>query len=231
MARGSYGAAVRSVRTLFRLGAAGGLTDRQLLERFLSRHDGCEEAFEVLVARHGPMVLSVCRHVVGNPHDADDAFQATFVVLVRRAGSIRNLDALGSWLHGVALRVAFRVKAEAARRRAREERCEPRGLGVVGPGDQDELRRSLHEEIERLPAKYRNPIVLCDLEGQTHAEAAEHLCWPIGTVSGRLSRGRELLRSRIVRRGVTLSAGVVVASLSEKPAAAAVSGRLVGATI
>jgi RNA polymerase sigma factor (sigma-70 family) len=231
MATGRTGAVIRQLDTLFTAGALGSHTDGQLLERFLDRRAGGEAAFEALVARHGPMVMGICRHVLGDPHDADDAFQATFLILVRRAGAIRKRESLGSWLYGVARRVAVRAKSDAARRRAKEPLAEgARQSGDLG-ANTFELRTSLHDEIDRLPEKYRAPVVLCDLEGQTHAEAAQQLQWPIGTVSGRLSRARELLKSRIVRRGFALSTGLSSALILSRDASATVVPTLIRSTV
>src|SRR5436305_14938435 len=148
------GAVLQGVRTLCRVGAVGGLTDGQLLERFGAGRGGGEAAFEALVARHGPMVLGVCRQILGDRNDADDAFQATFLVLVRRAGAIRKRDSLGSWLYGVARRVALRAKAQAARRRLRERPGVESIPCAERVGDGDDRRASLHDEIQRLPEKY-----------------------------------------------------------------------------
>ncbi|MDB5352441.1 MAG: polymerase sigma factor, sigma-70 family [Planctomycetota bacterium] len=209
-----------------RVGAVGNLSDTQLLERFLDRRDGGEAAFEVLVARHGAMVMGVCRQVLGPADGVEDAFQATFLVLVRQAGSIRKRESLGPWLHGVARRVAMRSRRDAARRRDRE-----RAAFRVVHGDEPDssLAATLHDEIARLPEKYRTPIVLCDLEGQSHAEAARRLDWPIGTVSGRLSRARALLRSRIARRGLALSTAAIASTLGT--ARASVAPQLVTRTV
>lgn len=227
MVNGRFGATFRQIETLVRIGAVGLVSDGQLLERFLDRREGGEAAFEALVARHGGMVLGVCRQVLGTDEGAEDAFQATFLVLVRQAGSIQKRESLGPWLHGVARRVSLRAKRDAARRRERERH----GFKVVGGCAPDEaLAATLHDEIARLPEKYRTPIVLCDLEGQSHAEAARRLDWPIGTVSGRLSRARALLRSRIARRGVALSMGALAAALGSSARAAATPSLISRAT-
>src|SRR5207248_1099652 len=153
-------------------------------------------------------------------HDAEDAFQATFLVLARKGASIRNRRALAGWLQEVAYRIALRARARAGRRRA----CERQVMAMVPPRDEpshpetaalwNELRPVLHEEVVRLPEKYRLPVTLSYLEGKTNEEVAELLQWPVGTVKGRLSRGRELLRTRLSRRGVALSAAFVVTALS-----------------
>ena len=212
------GSILRSLQTLFSVGTVGGMTDGQLLEQFLSRRDEeAEAAFAALVASHGPMVWDVCRGILADSHAAEDAFQATFLVLVRRAGSIRRRDAVGPWLHGVARRVAVRARAAAARRRRREVQEQEMTATSRPRPDPDLSRReqieALHEEVDRLAEKYRAPLVLCYLEGRTHAEAARLLRCPVGTVSVRLSRARDLLRARLTRRGVALPAAVAGAML------------------
>src|SRR5262249_29781735 len=156
--------------------SVAGMSEGKLLERFLARRD--EAAFEALVARFGPMVLGVCRGRLDDPHAVEDAFQGTFLVLVKKAGSIRDPELLGNWLYGVAHRVATRARADAARRRSRERQGET--VDVEGPIEDParrELRPLVHEEVNRLPEKYRLPIVLCDLDGRTHEEAARLLGW------------------------------------------------------
>jgi RNA polymerase sigma factor (sigma-70 family) len=188
-----------NLNTLTRVGVVGNLSDGQLLDRFLGRRGAAADAaFETLVTRHGPMVLDVCGNILGNPHDAQDAFQATFLVLASRAGAIRRRDALAGWLLGVARRVALRSRADVARRRMYERRAAELKTDQVGdpPGSLPEL----HEEIGRLPAKYREPVVLCYLEGLSTDAAALRLGCPRGTVLSRLSRARELLRGRLTRR-------------------------------
>jgi RNA polymerase sigma factor (sigma-70 family) len=198
------------LETLFQVGTVGGLSDAQLLERFGASRDAAGEgAFRALVARHGPMVLRVCLSVLQDPHEAEDAFQVTFLALARKAGSIRKQDSIGSWLHGTAVRVAIKARTTAHRRRARESRVMEAAVlsGESQPSIEDrDLSPILHEEVERLPAKYRAPIVLCYLEGMTQDQAAGVLGWPAGTVRGRLARARDLLRSRLTRRGLAVSA-------------------------
>ncbi len=200
MASVRFGAAWGPLRRIFGAGTASGLGDADLLGRFAIDRD--EAAFAALVARHGPMVLATARGVLRSVDDAEDAFQATFLVLARKAGTVRVAGSLGPWLHRVARRVAVQANADDARRRARE-----RARGVVesrGPGSPwDDLIPRLHEEIGRLPEKYRAPIVLCDLGALTRDEAAGQLGWPPGTVAGRLARGRKLLHDRLSRRGAT----------------------------
>jgi len=228
MVNGRYGATFRQIDTLMRFGTVANLTDGQLLDRFLTRSESGEAAFEALVSRHGGMVMAVCRQVLGSSDGADDAFQATFLVLVRQAGSIHKKDSLGPWLHGVARRVSLRARRDAARRKERE-----RGVfRVVRSEPPDEvMAATLHDEIARLPEKYRTPIVLCDLEGQSHAEAAKRLAWPIGTVSSRLSRARALLKSRIARRGLALSSAGLAATLSSGCAPTPVSAIVVAKAV
>jgi RNA polymerase sigma factor (sigma-70 family) len=179
-----------------------------------------QEAFGALVDRHGPMVLGVCRHVLHTHHDAEDAFQATFLVLARKGGSIRNRRVLAGWLHEVAHRTAIKARARAARRRLLEREGAELAPAAVEPNSQDEaaawneLRPVLHAEVEMLPERYRIPVILSYLEGKTNEEVAALLRWPVGTVKGRLSRARELLRRRLTRRGLTLSAAFLLTALS-----------------
>jgi len=193
-------------------------SDAQLLAAFLARD---EDAFNVLLRRHGQMVLGVCRRVLGNGHDAEDAFQATFLVLLRKAASLRQRELLGNWLYGVAYRTALEAKTARARRRAKEAAMRNRPL----PDADDpwcELRPLVDQELERLPEKYRIAIVLCELEGKTRKEAAQLLGCPEGTVAGRLARARTMLAKRLARHGVTLSAGALAAALAHSTASAEV---------
>jgi RNA polymerase sigma factor (sigma-70 family) len=202
---------LRHLRRVVGPGTDTGLTDAQLLGRFLSDRD--EAAFEVLVWRHGPMVLGVCGRVLRAEADTEDAFQATFLTLLRKAGSISKRQSVGSWLHQVAFRVALAARAGTARRAARETAGVAELAAPAVPEQPSaDLRRVLDEEVGRLPEKYRTPFVLCHLEGRSNREAAEQLGCPVGTVAARLSRARRRLRVRLTRRGVTLSAGVVVAT-------------------
>jgi HlyD family secretion protein len=214
------------VRTLFDAGTATGLTDGQLLERFATRRDeGGELAFAALVERHGPMVLRVCRGVLRDDHEAMDAFQATFLVLARKGGSLWVRDSLGPWLHRVACRAAGRAKRAAARRLASERKAVEMAE-IRHPGDgRDELASILHEEVDRLPERYRAAVVLCDLEGRTCEEAARHMGCPVGTVGSRLSRARQRLRDRLTRRG--LASGALAWHGPREP----LSPELVGATV
>jgi RNA polymerase sigma factor (sigma-70 family) len=210
------------------------LSDEQLLDRFLSRDDGsAEAAFRAIVVRHGPMVLGVCRHILNQLQDAEDAFQATFLVLARKAGSIRDRRVLGHWLYEVAYRIAMRARTNGVRRRTHERQGGEMAATVsIDNHGWIELRPVLHEEVNRLPEKYRVPVILCYLEGKTNEEVAELLHWPVGTVKGRLSRARDLLRSRLTRRGLALSAAFLVTALSSGTVIAdVVPARLVDDTV
>ena len=202
MAIETLGVALRHINRLFSEGVVAGLSDAQLLERFLGQGDA--EAFEALVARHGPMVLSVCRAILRDPHDAEDAFQATFLVLVKNGGMIRGRDALAGWLHRVAHRVAIQANTAAARRRTLERKVGQMAVAAStnGPAASNDLLPALHEEIARLPEKYRLAVVHCDLEGMTQAQAAGQLHWSERTIHHRLAEGRARLKRRLARRGL-----------------------------
>ena len=202
MAIETLGAALRQLNRLFADGVVAGLSDAQLLERFLTQGDA--GAFEALVGRHGPMVLSVCRAILRDPHDAEDAFQATFLVLVKNGAAIRGRDALAGWLHRVAHRVANQANVAAARRRRLERQVGQMAVATStnGPAAPDDLRPALHEEIARLPEKYRLAVVHCDLEGMTQAQAAGQLHWSRRTLQNRLAEGRARLKRRLARRGL-----------------------------
>jgi RNA polymerase sigma factor (sigma-70 family) len=194
--------------------------DEELLHQFLEGDaEGSGDAFRALVCRHGPMVMGVCRHVLLQDHDAEDAFQATFLTLARKAGTIRDRRVLASWLYEVAYRIAVRSRAGVVRRRQQERESMALTETSLRPDQEhqaawNELRPVLHDEINRLPDKYRLPVILSYLEGRTNEEVAALLDWPVGTVKGRLSRARDLLRSRLVRRGLALSAAFLGTSLS-----------------
>jgi RNA polymerase sigma factor (sigma-70 family) len=221
---------LRHIHQLAGVDGAGELTDAQLLERFAGRHE--ESAFAALVQRHGPMVLGVCRRVLNNAHDAEDAFQATFLILVRKAGSISNPEALGCWLHEVALRTALRARANLAARRQRERRVPTMPqTDFIATVVWRDLQPILDEEVRRLPDRYRVPFVLCYLEGKTYAVVARQLrCLP-GTISRRLAQARDLLRRRLTRRGLALPAGVLAAALSQNVSSAALPATLAAATV
>jgi RNA polymerase sigma factor (sigma-70 family) len=210
------------------------LPDEHLLEKFLDGSgEEAEIAFRAVVVRHGPMVLGVCRHVLGQQQDAEDAFQATFLVLARKASSIHDRRVLGRWLYEVAYRIALRAKTGVIRRRTHERQGAE--MLVEAPETEagwNELRPVLHEEVNRLPEKYRTPVILCYLEGKTNEEVARLLQWPVGTVKGRLSRARELLRARLTRRGLALSAAFLLVALSRNSVIAeTVPSTLIDATV
>jgi len=201
---------------------ASDLSDGSLLERYLTGDEAdAQAAFQALVIRHGPMVLGICRHVLAEEHDAEDAFQATFLVLAQKGGSIRNRTVLAGWLHEVAHRIAIKARVGVVRRRSLERQAMAMSPPAIEPDNQDdtaawnELRPVLHAEVDRLPEKYRLPVILCYLEGKTNEEVAQLLRWPVGTVKGRLSRARDLLRSRLMRKGLVLSAAFLLTALSQ----------------
>jgi RNA polymerase sigma factor (sigma-70 family) len=212
---------IQHLRRTMLLRDGAGMTDGQLLEDYISRRD--EAALAALVRRHAPMVWGVCRRVLPNYHDAEDAFQATFLVLVRKSGSIASRELLANWLYGVAHQTALKARATAAKRCARERQ----GMEMPEPAvvEQDDLWRDLQplldEELSRLPDKYRAVIILCDLEGKTRKEAARQLGVPEGTVASRLATARVMLAKRLTQRGVALSGGVLAAAVMSHGAAAA----------
>jgi RNA polymerase sigma factor (sigma-70 family) len=196
------------------------LSDEQLLGRFVQLRD--EAAFAVLLERHGPLVYRVCRRTLGDASDAEDAFQATFLVLVKKGGTLRNPAHLASWLYGVAYRTSLKAKARAAQRSESERRaCNMPTDSQLSDMTYRDMCSVLDEEISKLPEKYAAPLVLCYLEGKTNAEAAQQLGWPEGSMSRRLARARELLRSRLTQRGLTLSA-LLTAALVSRSAVASV---------
>jgi RNA polymerase sigma factor (sigma-70 family) len=206
-----WGPALKELRTVLSAGAMGTLADGVLLERFLAGRGNADSsaAFAALVARHGPTVLGVCREVLHDLHDAEDASQATFFVLAKKAGSIRRVDSLASWLFGVALRVAHKAKAQGARRRVIERLGVEMKARSGDDGGQAGAAAELFEEVDRLPERYRGPIVLCALEGLTNDQAARELGLPVRTIQRRLAQGRERLRTRLVRRGIDPSIGLM----------------------
>lgn len=206
-----------------------GLTDAQLLGRFVERRD--EAAFEALLRRHGPMVFGVCRRVLGNNDDARDAFQATFLVFVRKAASLASRGAVGGWLHGVAYRTALEARSRRARRRARERQVEVMPQPMAEPdNDWQELLVLLDRELNRLPEKYRMPVVLCELEGKSRKDAARELKLPEGTLSSRLAMARKLLAKRLSRYGPGVSGAVLAAALAQA-ASASVPPSLLTSTV
>ncbi len=207
-----------------------GWTDGQLLASFIDQKD--EAAFEALVRRHGPMVFGVCRRVVRNHHDAEDAFQATFLVLARKASSVRPRERLANWLHGVALRTAMKANAMTAKRRGREKQVTEMPEPEAAQQDQwQDVQPLLDQELNGLPENYRLPILLCDLEGKSIKEATQQLGWPQGTLAGRLARGRKLLAKRLASRGVMLSAGSLATVVSQNVASAGLPTSLVSSTV
>jgi RNA polymerase sigma factor (sigma-70 family) len=207
-----------------------GLTDGQLLEHHISRRD--EAAFAALVRRHGPMVWGVCHRVLRNHHAAEDAFQATFLVLVRRAASIASRELLANWLYGVAHQTALKARATAIKRQQRETQVTEMPEPAVTQHDRwHDLQPVLDEELSRLPDKYRGVIVLCDLEGKTRKEVARQLGCPEGTVASRLVRARTMLAKRLTQRGVVLSGGALAAVLSDRAVSAGVPNPVVESTI
>jgi RNA polymerase sigma factor (sigma-70 family) len=209
----------RYIRGLTRTRPADELSDRQLVQRFAEQRDG--EAFASLVRRHGATVLGVCRRVLGHEQDAEDVFQAVFLVLSRKAGALRRKEAVGPWLFGVAYRLALRARREARQRREREGRAGGRpGEDPLAELTVREAQAVLYEEVARLPERDRGPLVLCYLEGLTRDEAARRLGCPLGTLKCRLERARAALQKRLARRGLTLAAVVSTLLLAGKSAGA-----------
>jgi RNA polymerase sigma factor (sigma-70 family) len=195
------------------------LSDGRLLEAFLTARD--QTAFELLVKRHGPMVLGVCKRIIGNHHDAEEAFQAVFLVLARRAASVMPRELVGNWLHGVAYRTALHARGRLARHRARETQVKDMPQPTVSDDvDLRELHQALDRELDKLSDKYRLPIVLCDLEGRPRKDVAAQLQIPEGTLSSRLATGRQMLARKLARHGVTLSAAALAAVLPDMTASA-----------
>src|SRR5262245_27430425 len=226
---GQIASVLRFLRHAAGANEVGDQSDAVLLQQFVSQRS--EDAFAALLQRHGPLVFAVCRRTLRENADAEDAFQATFLVLVRKAGSIRKQGTLSAWLHRVALNISRTIKRVAARRQAHERQVAD--MAPAPPPDGVELRdwqSVLHEEVDQLPEKYRVPVVLCYLQGLTHEEAARQLGWPLGSVKGRLARARERLRTRLDRRGLTLTGAALATALAES-AGAAVPPALLGLTL
>jgi RNA polymerase sigma factor (sigma-70 family) len=218
---------IRQIESLFGGGSAIGLSDRELIGQFVARGDAsAEAAFAALVARHGPMVLRVCRQFLRDHHHAEDAFQAVFLVLARRAASVRDPDLLSNWLYGVALRTAGNARARIARCRKNDEirAADPSEAGPAASADRTAIDReqseALHAEIDRLPKSSRLPVVLCYFEGLSLAEAAQRLHCPSGTLHSRLARARDKLRRGLARRGIVLAGTALAAALAARPASA-----------
>ncbi len=230
MATSEMSGVIQRLRRIVLLRDGAGLTDGQLLEDYIGRRD--EAALAALVHRHGPMVWGVCSRVLRNYHDAEDAFQATFLVFVRKAASIASRELLANWLYGVAHQTALKARATAAKRKGRERQVTE--MPEPAMTEQDlwrDLQPLLDEELSRLPDKYRSVIVLCDLEGKTRKEAARQLGCPDGTVGGWLARARVMLAKRLAQRGVALSGGALAAVFSQKAASAGVPLSVVSSTI
>jgi RNA polymerase sigma factor (sigma-70 family) len=207
------GSAMVAIRDLFDWGAMGAWSDSELIERFLAGQDESEAAFRVLIQRHGPMVLGVCRRILGDEHAAEDAFQATFLILVKKAEGLQDRGLLTNWLYGVALRVSQKERARGVRRRIVERQVAERAPRIAGGSEPAELRLLIDQEIRRLPERYRVPLLLCHVEGLRHDEVARRLGCPVGTVESRLSRAREQLRTRLARRGLAPTAWAIGAIL------------------
>jgi RNA polymerase sigma factor (sigma-70 family) len=223
----------QAIHVLFEEGTLAGLTDRQLLERFVTKAN--EAAFAALVARHGAMVLSVCEAVLDDSHDAEDAFQASFLILAKKSRSIRHPEQLANWLYGVARRTAQKARERRARIRRRETAEGAMSKAAVvdcrpehALSHREEIA-ALHDEVDRLPQSLRTPIVLCYLEGLTHDEAARRLRWPVRTVRSRMARGRILLEARLTRRGLAFGA-IATAIETRRAAMAALPQALAGST-
>jgi RNA polymerase sigma factor (sigma-70 family) len=233
MAGRSSDGLLRQVHRIVNLGAVGTLTDAQLLDWFVSRRDeAAEAAFEELMNRHGPMVFRVCRSVLRDRHDAEDAFQAAFLVLAHRAGAIRRRGSVASWLFGVAHRVSSRARTRSARRRALDQKAAELTPEAHLPEGNDSDWEILHQEVDRLPDRLRAPVVLCYLEGLTYDAAAHQLKLSEGAFRGRLAQARERLRRRLTGRGVTIPAGLLVAgAVTASPAQAAIPPALIHSTI
>ncbi len=223
---------VSQLKTLFGAGTLTGLGEGELLERFLSQRD--ETAFEEILARHGPMVLGICRRWLSDPHEVDDAFQAVFLILVRKAAALRDRNSLSAWLYGVSLRVARRARQNIARRRVREHQdAEALAMSQATehrPADHETLL-ILDEEIRRLPEKQQAAIVLCLVQGKTHEAAAAELGCPLGTIKSRVATGRATLAGRLTRCGLAPSVALATASLTDRLLAASIPQELIRQTL
>ncbi len=230
MVGGQQNPVMRYLRRLAGSPSGGERSDEELLRRFALQKD--EGAFATIVEKHGPMVFGVCRRILQNPHDAEDAFQAVFLVLVRKAGSLRQPAALTPWLYGVAYRTAIRARAMANQRHFHETQAMSiQASKPIRESTTNDLKDMLDEEVNRLPAKYRSPVILCYMSGKTNEEAARQLGCASGTIFSRLSRAREMLRSRLTRKGITLSAAGLATALSETVTKAAVPPILIHGTV
>jgi RNA polymerase sigma factor (sigma-70 family) len=228
MATSQTGIVLQHFRRILEAHQVGPRADRQLLQRFIAARE--EAAFSALVRRHGPLVFGVCRRILHDVHDAEDVFQATFLVLACKAASIRQPDSLASWLFGIAHRLALKARADVDQRRRRERQVAELREAEAPDISWRELRAALDEELSRLSEKHRAPLLLCYLQGLTQDEAAQQLGCPRGTLKRRLERGRDLLRTRLTQRGLTLSAGLCASTLIPT-AEAAVPGTLTQSTV
>ncbi len=232
MAKRLHGEVWRHALILFRDGVLGDMGDEQLVEQFVNgQGDAGEGAFEVLMERHGPMVFRVCRTILRDRYDAEDAFQATFLVLARQARSIRRPASLASWLHGVARRVACQVRSAEFRRRRHEQRKAGLADPCVIEPRLDDLAEVVHAEIDSLPERYRPAVVLCDIEGLTEGQAARQLGRPVGTIRSQLSRGRQHLRRRLIHRGLAPAVALFALTRAALAEEGIVSSALVSATV
>src|SRR5262245_28174292 len=229
MATGVLSGVVRHIRGAALVQDGGGMTDGQLLEGFLLRRD--ESAFAGLVRRHGPMVLGVCRRVLRHDQDAEDAFQATFLVLAKKASAIGQRELVGNWLYGAAYRAALEVKAARLRVKDRQVSAMPEPVMADEADLWRDLRPVLDRELNALPDKYRVAVILCDLEGRTRKDVARQLGVPEGTLSGRLTTARRMLAQRLARQGLAVSSASLAALLTQQAAAAGVPLPLVAPTV
>jgi RNA polymerase sigma factor (sigma-70 family) len=227
MATDQLSQVVQHLRSLVANRETEGIPDADLLKRYVHERD--EAAFETMVRRHGPMVLGVCHRLLHNSHDVEDAFQVTFLVLVRKASGLRSPGTIGNWLYGVAYRTALEARKASARRRAKEAQVVPRTES--SPERHADVRSMLDQELRRLPDKHREVVVLCDLEGKTRKEAALDLGCAEGTVASRLARARTVLAKRLSRHGLPLSAGAMALALAENVAAASVPASIISSTL
>jgi RNA polymerase sigma factor (sigma-70 family) len=224
MGTATLASVLQHLRSIANAAAHENTSDRNLLERFIAQRE--EGAFVALLKRHGPMVLQVCRRIQDNEHEAEDVFQATFLLLARKARSIRKPDSLASWLHGVAYRLALAAKAQRTQRQAYERQAaDMRSTSGVSDHGWQELPGTLDAALQQVPEKYRLPLVLCYLEGKTQEEAARQLGCPLGTLRSRLARGRSRLKEVLQRQGVHLSAAALAAGLAGSAASAVLKNR------
>ena len=228
MAKHSELLLMQQLRSLVR-GSLDSATDQYLLTQFAAERD--EAAFHALVRRYGPMVWRVCRQALSREHDAEDAYQSTFLLLARKAGSLRKPEAVSSWLFGVARRIALKSRARSAKEASREAVALPPSSDPLDVLTGRELLQVFDEELLRLPAEYQTPLILCCLEGKSHQEAARQLGWSEGSVKGRLERGRDLLAQRLTLRGLTLPAVLAAQIVWQSSAAASVPAALASSTV